>query len=66
VKVKSRVYALHGVPSYWIADPELDRLELFRLEGESYALAAQVESPDVARPAEFPGLEIRLDVVFAR
>ncbi|MHB8879399.1 MAG: Uma2 family endonuclease [Myxococcaceae bacterium] len=64
VLVKSRIYASFGVPSYWIVDPDLDRLELFRLEAGTYVSAGLYSSPAVVTPAEFPGLEIPLAKVF--
>jgi Uma2 family endonuclease len=65
VLLKSALYSRAGVPSYWILDPAIDRMELFRLEGGVYRRVAEVNSPEVARPAEFPGLEIPLAEVFA-
>jgi Uma2 family endonuclease len=66
VLVKSRIYERFGVPSYWTVDPDIDRMELFRLEGPAYVLAAAGSSPDVLRPAEFQGLELPLAEVFKK
>lgn len=66
VLVKARLYARFGVPAYWIVDPDLDRLEAFRLEEGAYSLKASATSPDVFRPADFPGLELALKDVFGR
>ncbi len=62
---KKPIYARSGVPCYWVVDPIVDRVELYRLEGERYVLEAQVERPDIAEPRDFPGLRIPLDEVFA-
>jgi Uma2 family endonuclease len=64
VLLKSRVYARFRVPAYWIVDPDIDRIELFELEGESYRAAQVASRPEVLRPAAFPDLEIPLDEVF--
>lgn len=61
---KSRVYASNGVPSYWIVDPIEESIQLLRLAGELYQLAAVAERPEIVQPAEFPGLEIDLDAIF--
>jgi Uma2 family endonuclease len=65
VLVKSRLYARCGVPLYWIVDPDIDRIETFRLEGGAYAPEAAALRPDVLRPPSFPGLEIPLEEIFA-
>jgi Uma2 family endonuclease len=63
---KSKLYARCGVRHYWIADPELDRLELYRLAGSAYEHVATFESPAAVEPEDFPGLRIPLDDVFRR
>ena len=63
---KSKLYARTGVRHYWIADPELDRLELYRLAESEYEHVATFESPAIVLPEDFPGLRIPLDDVFRR
>lgn len=65
VLTKSALYARFGVPSYWVVDPDLDRIEFYRLENGTYRLDCTVSSPEVAEPPEFPGLRIPLAEVFA-
>ncbi|MBI1726511.1 MAG: Uma2 family endonuclease [Candidatus Rokubacteria bacterium] len=52
---KMRLYAEHGVPYYWIVDPETRSIEAFALAGAEYALAARLTSEPAALPP-FSGL----------
>lgn len=45
VITKSELYARFGVQHYWIVDPELDRIEVYRLEDRGYELVAGAQSP---------------------
>ncbi len=47
---KMRLYAEHGVPYYWIVDPETRSIEVFTLAGAEYALAARLISEPAALP----------------
>ena len=64
VLLKSAIYARFAIPSYWIADPDLDRLEVYRLEGGTYVSEGTYAAPAIVRPSAFPGLEIPLAEVF--
>ena len=47
---KMRLYAEHGVPYYWIVDPEARSIEAFALAGAEYARAGRLTSEPAALP----------------
>jgi len=47
---KMKLYTEHGVPYYWIADPESRSVEAYTLTGTAYALAARVTGEPAALP----------------
>jgi len=47
---KMKLYAEHGVPYYWIADPESRSIEAYALAGAEYARAGRVTSEPAALP----------------
>jgi Uma2 family endonuclease len=51
---KAHIYARHGVPAYWIVDPEQQNIEIYLLEADAYRLAAtlQGKTPMPAPPFE--------------
>ena len=53
---KWRLYARHGVPFLWLADPDARAIEGFVLERDRYVLAASVAGPDAADLPPFTGL----------
>jgi Uma2 family endonuclease len=63
---KRDVYARFGVATYWVVDPDADRVEVYRLEDDRYG------KPEILEPGEtltydgLPGLEIDLSTLFAR
>ncbi len=61
---KRRLYREHGVPHYWIADPERRTLEGLVLGREDYALEAQFSGDEVASLRPFPALAIPLAEVW--
>ena len=47
---KMKLYAEHGVPFYWIVDPESRSVEAYTLTGTAYALAGRVIGETGALP----------------
>jgi Uma2 family endonuclease len=41
---KRRLYESAGVEEYWVVDPELELLKIYRLSGGTYVLAAEVDT----------------------
>ncbi len=65
---KRHLYERHGVPEYWIVDPVLETVKVFRPGGDGrYRRAAELslETGDVLESPLFPGLEIPLAELFA-
>ncbi|MCA1832909.1 MAG: Uma2 family endonuclease [Actinomycetota bacterium] len=63
---KRNVYARAGVPTYWVADPDSDRVEVYRLHGISYAKPDILEPGETLTLDELPGLRIELAELFQR
>jgi Uma2 family endonuclease len=65
--IKRRPYERCGVSGYWVVDPDLDVVRVYRRQegrfGRRTELAA--EADDVLTTALLPGLEIPLSRVFA-
>jgi Uma2 family endonuclease len=65
VLVKSELYARFGIAWYLIVDPEIDRVEVFRMAGRSYELLRVGQSPNELELAELGGgVRIPLEKVF--
>ncbi len=62
---KADLYELHGVAEYWMVDMETETIEVRRLRGGEYGDGETYESGFVSTPL-IPGLEVRLDDVFAQ
>ena len=56
--VKSQLYARHGVPHYWIVDPEARSIEAYRLAESAYELSARLEETRPLALAPFPDLAL--------
>lgn len=66
--VKRRLYDRCGVREYWIVDPDLGLVKVFRrLPDGSFPQVAELarEDPDPLTTPLLPGLELRLDEVLA-
>lgn len=64
--VKRKLYEGFGVVEYWVADPEVDRLRIYRSEGGTFAQAAELsaEAGDSLTTPLLPGLSIPLTEIF--
>jgi Uma2 family endonuclease len=63
---KLHLYATHGVPEYWIADPSKQILEVFRLTGESYELTHSLTADEELTSPELPGFVCKVSKIFAQ
>ena len=61
---KMQMFARFGVPEYWIVDPRLRRIEVYRLEREAYALLADVSGDGVIESPTLGGLAFSLSGLF--
>jgi Uma2 family endonuclease len=66
--IKRKLYERSGVDEYWIVDPELDLVKVYRREGARFARAAECtrEEGGVLNTPLLPGLKIDLEKVFAQ
>ncbi|MGB9792679.1 MAG: Uma2 family endonuclease [Thermacetogeniaceae bacterium] len=62
---KAQLYARHGVPYYWVVDPDRQAVEEFRLERGLYMPVRQFEGGERFAPELFSELEIELAEVFS-
>jgi len=56
--VKFQLYMRHGVPYYWIVDPDARRIEAYTLTGGAYQLTARLEGSPPASLPPFPDLAL--------
>jgi Uma2 family endonuclease len=61
---KRLLYGRHGVREYWIVDPEVQTIEVFRVTGSSFDCVRRAGLGDTLACALFPGLLIDLREVF--
>jgi Uma2 family endonuclease len=61
---KLRTLDAHGVPHYWIADPEHRTLTVLRWTKEGYLTALTAEYGDVVRAEPFEAIEIAIESLF--
>jgi Uma2 family endonuclease len=55
---KLQLYARHGVPYYWIVDPEARRIEVYRLAATAYALELTASGAVPSALPPFPDLAV--------
>lgn len=64
-RIKRRLYERMGVGEYWIVDPEIDAVKVFRLNAGRYERTElRLEDGDVLTSSLFPGLQLPLKTVF--
>ncbi len=61
--VKLEDYAAHGVAEYWIFDPEAETVEVYLLDGETYALRLKSDHGTLASAA-VPGFAVPVRAAF--
>ena len=57
---KLKLYARYGVAEYWVIDPAMSSVEIYRLVPGGYELAAQLESSHSLTSPLFPGFTLPL------
>ena len=64
--IKRRLYERFGVSEYWVIDPELDAIKVYRLVGEHYERTAELslENGDVLTTPLLPGFDLPLAKIF--
>jgi Uma2 family endonuclease len=60
--IKRRLYERSGVTEYWVIDPDIDLIRIYRRAGDRFARAVELsrEADEVLTTDLLPGLEIRL------
>ena len=62
---KLKMYARHGVLEYWIVDPEMRTIDVYKLGASEYLPANRYSETDVMACRQFGNLDIALNEVFA-
>jgi Uma2 family endonuclease len=64
--IKRRLYEREGVSEYWVVDPDIDVIRVYRRDGDGFGRARELsaEAGDVLTTPLFDGLELPLERVF--
>ena len=64
--IKRRLYERFGVTEYWVIDPELDAIKIYRRAGDRYERAAELtlEAGDTLTSPLLPDLSLPLSAIF--
>jgi len=63
--IKSDIYESFGVREYWLVDPKLQTVRVFRETGGRFALSAELSGEDVLTTPLLPGLAIPVRQIFS-
>jgi Uma2 family endonuclease len=65
--IKRKLYERYRVSEYWIVDPELESVKIFRLSDKGYSRIAElsVEANDTLTSPLFPDWQLPLSLIFA-
>ncbi|MEZ5289356.1 MAG: Uma2 family endonuclease [Vicinamibacterales bacterium] len=65
--IKRRLYERFGVAEYWVVDPEIDEVKVYRLADGQFVRVSLLglEAGDTLRSPLFPGLDLSLSEIFA-
>jgi Uma2 family endonuclease len=61
---KRDLYALHGIPEYWLVDPEAQTVEVLALVRGEYRLDGRYSGGEHARSVLLPGFELDVAAMF--
>jgi Uma2 family endonuclease len=61
---KFETYRRRGMPHYWIADPQLSTLRVFRWTPEGYLVALTAQAGQRVRAEPFDAVELEVAVLF--
>jgi len=64
--IKRKLYERFGVPEYWIVDPELEIIKVYRITGQGYRRVAELsrEADDALATPLLPDLSLPLSKIF--
>lgn len=64
--VKRKLYEHFGVREYWVVDPVLETIKVYRLESDRFVRTAELslEAGDRLTTPLLPGVEVPLDEIF--
>jgi Uma2 family endonuclease len=61
---KKRSYHRHGVPHYWLVDPEQETLSVNRWHADGYVELLVADRDELVRAEPFEGMELRVGTLF--
>lgn len=63
---KMRIYARERIPHVWLVDPLAETVEVFRLDGSAYLLAAMSAGDEAPRLEPFDAIALELTAIWGR